>query len=104
MKFRLLSCLLVAIVLDGCALRPTASVLAPVETAASDARRVELFAATSRNLTGKTEEFGTASDRSLALNYQAYHMSIPPGHKVGAIEWPTGVADPERHFAVLGAE
>ena len=28
-------------------------------------------------------------------------MSIPPSHKVGAIEWPTGVTDPERHFAVL---
>ncbi len=101
MKFRLLSCLLVAIALDGCALRPAASVLTPVATDASDTRRVELFAATSRNLTGETNEFGTASDRSLALNYQSYQMSIPPGHEVGAIEWPTGVADPERHFAVL---
>ena len=89
------------IALGGCALRPAAGVLAPVETAASDAQGVELFTATSRNLTGKTEEFGPASDRSLALSYQAYHMSIPPGHKVGAIEWPMGVADPERHFAVL---
>ena len=101
MKFRQLSCLLVVIALGGCALRPAARVLAPVENAASDAQGVELFTATSRNLAGKTEEFGPASDRSLALNYQAYHMSIPPGHKVGVIEWPTGVADPERHFAVL---
>ncbi len=101
MKFRLFSCLLVAIVLDGCALRPAATVLVPVETSASDARRVELFAATSRNLTGNTGEFGTASGRSFTLNYQAYDMSIPPGHKAGAIEWPRGAADPERHFAVL---
>ena len=101
MKFRLLCCLLVAIVPNGCALRPAAKVLSPVATASSDARAVQLFAATSRNLTGKSEEFGSTSDRSLALNYQDYHMSIPPGHKVGVIEWPTAVPDPERHFAVL---
>ena len=103
MEFRLLCCLLVAIALDGCALRPAASVLTPVATDASDTRHVELFSATSRNLTGETSEFGTASDRSLALNYERYQMSIPPSHKVGAIEWPTGVADPERHVLRLGA-
>ena len=93
MKFRLLSCLLVAIALDGCALRPAASVLTPIAT---DERYTErrALAATSRHLTGETGEFGAASDRSLGLNYQSYQMSIPPNHKAGAIEWPTAVADP----------
>ena len=100
MKFRLLCCLLV-IVLNGCALRPAANVLSPVETASSDARAVQLFVATSRNLTGKSEAFGVASDRSLGLNYQDYLMSIPPAHKVGEIEWPTAVAEPGRDIAVL---
>ena len=61
----------------------------------------QVLVATSRAPNGKADYSG---ERSNILHLASYHISIPPNHKVGQIEWPQGKPDPGKHFAVASAE
>src|SRR5260370_40646860 len=41
---------------------------------------------------------------SRELNYAAFKISIPPGHRAGNIEWPTSMPNPALSFATVQQE
>lgn len=45
--------------------------------------------------------FSFTGDRSEALSFLRYDLSIPPGHRAGNIEWPRGTPDPATDFVVV---
>ncbi|GAB4305238.1 MAG: alpha/beta hydrolase [Roseovarius sp.] len=78
----------------GCAPRP-AFRFAPADPAA----RIErVFVATGRDLGDLGPSFGAA--RAERLRFVHMDVSIPPGHRLGEIEWPRGAPDPGRDFVV----
>ncbi|MEM1233107.1 MAG: alpha/beta fold hydrolase [Pseudomonadota bacterium] len=42
-----------------------------------------------------------APPRPTAVAYEAIDVSVPPVHRVGQIEWPSGSADAAQHFVTL---
>lgn len=38
------------------------------------------------------------------LSYSRFDIIVPPTHRPGKIEWPTGAPDPERHFLAVDEE
>ncbi|MBS7544091.1 alpha/beta hydrolase [Ancylobacter oerskovii] len=86
----------------ACASRPENVFLAS-EPAAISTAKVDMLVATTRNASAVPGEmFG--GDRSSA-GFGEIVISIPPGHKPGAVEWPKKIpADPATSFATLSAE
>jgi len=89
----------------GCASRLD-NVFIPIEDSialSSGASRVEMLVATTRKPSDVPGEmFG--GDRGEA-SFAEITISIPPGHKPGAVEWPTKLpADPEKSFATVKAD
>lgn len=89
----------------GCTSR-LENVFIPMEDAvaeASDARRVEMLVATTRKPSDVPGQM-YGGDRG-ETSYAEITISVPPGHKPGAVEWPTKLpADPEKSFATVKAE
>lgn len=90
----------IALVLAGCAARPGPDVLVPV-AAAPEAKAVTLYVATTRKRTAPGANRFTA-ERGDELSFARFTVSIPPNHRAGNIEWPTGTPDPRTSFATLG--
>jgi esterase/lipase superfamily enzyme len=99
----LLACALLGASLAGCASSPTNDVLTPVANASSVGYPVDVLVATTRErASGQDDAF--TSDRSRALNYEQYTISIPPTHRPGEIEYPgNGAPDPATSFEVTSA-
>ena len=87
-----------AIGLSGCASRPSAAVLDPARLTNLPQKRVVLLTATNRNALGPSKGYGVNWSETVA--YQSYEMSVPPAHKVSAIEYPTDRPDPQKQFVV----
>lgn len=85
--------------LAGCA-RPGPSVLIPTSVAPG-AKLVTIYVATTRVRASDSPVVYT-SDRAPALNYAEFTIAIPPRHKPGEIEWPTGTPDPNNNFVTVG--
>ena len=85
--------------LAGCA-RPGANVLIPTETVAPGAKLVTVYVATTR-VRQADSMIVYNSDRASNLNYAEFTIAIPPRHKAGEIEWPSGVPDPESNFLTV---
>jgi esterase/lipase superfamily enzyme len=88
-----------AAVLAGCA-RPGPNVLIPTETVAPGAKLVTIYVATTR-VRQPDSMIVYTSDRAPTLNYAEFTIAIPPYHKSGEIEWPTGIPDPETNFVTV---
>jgi esterase/lipase superfamily enzyme len=103
-QFRCLIAPLVLLLLTACADRPGPELLQPIsaQIADSGAHVVTIYVATTRN---KLADDGTrfGNGRANALTYAEYHISIPPNHKPGAIEWPQGAPDPRQNFVTVEA-
>jgi esterase/lipase superfamily enzyme len=91
--------MLLAGVLAGCA-RPGPDVLTPTLTSAPGAKVTTVYAATTRARARPNSNVYT-NVRSDALNYGEFRISIPPGHRPGNIEWPSGAPDPAVNFATV---
>lgn len=92
-----------AVALGGCATRPGPEVLTPTAALAPGARAVTAYVATTR----EREIAGSNvfnNNRARTSNYAAFKISIPPGHRVGQIEWPSGTPDPAVDFATVQQE
>ncbi|WP_299818947.1 alpha/beta hydrolase [uncultured Jannaschia sp.] len=86
--------------LAGCGARGRLGVAA---RPANDGRTQTLLVATTRSADPVPLAYGP--DRAKTLDAARLVVSIPPGHRVGAIEWPPGpMPDPARHFALIGAQ
>ncbi len=89
---------LLMLAIPGCAPRPGPEALS-VAQQNSTARQVSITVATTRS---RDEATGNYTDaRAPSLNYEAFTISIPPGHKITQIEWPKGKPDPRTSFAVM---
>jgi esterase/lipase superfamily enzyme len=82
---------LLSVALSGCADKPPAEILLPAHSISGGEKTVTVMAATTRRRSNGDPDLFT-SDRTEALNYQEYTVSIPPNHVVGQIEWPSGSA------------
>jgi esterase/lipase superfamily enzyme len=83
----------------GCA-RPGPSVLIPTETVAPGAKLITVYVATTRAREPDSTIVYT-NDRAPKLNYAEFTIAIPPHHKPGTIEWPTGTPDPQTDFVTV---
>lgn len=92
--------LVLACVLSSCATRPGPEVLNPVPASARGVKVVTVYVATTRTRENPASNIFT-NGRSQNLNYAEFKISIPPGHRAGAIEWPTGTPDPTVNFTTL---
>lgn len=88
-----------AAAMAGCAGRPGPEVLTPV-AAATNAKVVQIYVATNRNRAKPAENVFTA-ERADVMSFAKFSVAIPPGHKPGEIEWPTGAPDPSVSFATV---
>lgn len=91
----LISAFLSLAVVSGCASRPTAAVLQPVNLTEPTREQVTLLSATNRIRDG--EGYGT--DRG-AVAFETYTVSIPPTHRLTQIEYPKAKPDPRRDMVV----
>ncbi|WP_068031677.1 alpha/beta hydrolase [Rhodoplanes sp. Z2-YC6860] len=94
---------LLLMMLAGCATRPGPEVLNPTAALVPGARVVTAYVATTREreIAGSNVYNNNRSGKS---NYAAFKISIPPGHKVGQIEWPSGTPDPAVDFVTAQQE
>ena len=84
----MMAAVVLSLVLNGCVGKPPAEVLIPVSAPLNGAKSVAVLAATTR-AREKDSPYGFTADRSEAINYQDYTVSIPPSHVPGKIEWPS---------------
>ena len=89
-KNPMMAALVLSVALSGCAGTPPAEVLIPVGAPLNGAKSVVVLAATTR-AREKDSPYGFTADRSEAINYQDYTVSIPPNHILGKIEWPSQI-------------
>jgi hypothetical protein len=83
---------------------PARGVLAPVNTAAPGAAKVDLLVATTRAPTSQNGVFFTG-ERGQDLNLANVVVSIPPNRNPGTIQWPRRLpGDPERSFVTTAVE
>jgi esterase/lipase superfamily enzyme len=99
-----LPALLLATLLAGCASRPGPELLSPTPVSTSGARIVTVYVATTR--ARQTPDSNVFTDsHSRALNYAAFRISIPPGHRAGNIELPSSMMpDPAQSFVTVQQE
>src|SRR3984885_11300458 len=82
---------LLGVALSGCADKPPAEILLPAASISGGEKTVTVLAAATRERV-EGDAYLFTSNRTGALNYQEYAVSIPPNHVVGQIEWPSGSA------------
>ena len=97
--WRYVAVIALAAALAACA-RPGPGVLVPAAQIASGARLVTVYVATTRARDPAAMNVYT-SNRAPNLNFTEFTIAIPPRHTPGDIEWPSGLADPERHFITV---
>ena len=90
---------LVPFVLVSCASRPGPEVLTPVAASAGE-RTLQIYVATTREREISSGNVFTAN-RANTLNFAKFVVSVPPNHKSGDLEMPTGIPDPRNSFAVV---
>ena len=90
---------LLALELLGCAARPGPEVLTPV-AATTGAKALQIYVATTRERENSSGNVFTAN-RSNALNFAKFVVSVPPNHKSGNVEMPTSSPDPRSSFAIV---
>jgi esterase/lipase superfamily enzyme len=92
------SIFIVLSMLAGCAGRPTAQVLEPAKVGTPAGKQITLLAVTNRTRQGPAKGFG--SEWAGSLTYESFNISVPPEHKISAIEYPTAKPDVQRQFVV----
>ncbi len=105
---RILNILLVpaflsSLALAGCGGRPD-GVLLPVESADAGGKRVDILVATTRSDADATPGQMFTGERGQALAFADISVNVPPGHKEGEVEWPSGKPDPKAHFTTSRAD
>ena len=85
--------------LVGCAARLGSEVLTPV-AASGGGKTLQIYVATTRERESSSGNVFTANLAN-ALNFAKFAVSVPPNHKPGNIEMPTGTPDPGSSFAVV---
>lgn len=101
MLFQRFTTLLVIVLLTGCASRGQLSPLIDnVPTSGTNASIHNIFIATSREMAATKAEF-LSGNRSTRLKYFDLNISIPNNRERGEIQWASGKADPDKHFALL---
>ncbi|MFD2250039.1 esterase/lipase superfamily enzyme [Pseudochelatococcus lubricantis] len=90
--------IMLACLLAACAGRPGPELLNETTASAPGAKVVTVYVATTRQ---RDQDGRFTSDRSRALNYARFRISIPPEHKPGNIEWPTSTPDPQKNFVTV---
>jgi esterase/lipase superfamily enzyme len=98
-----LPALLLATLLAGCALRPGPELLSPTQATTPGAREVTVYVATTRARQMPDSNVFT-DGHSRTLNYAAFRVSIPPGHRAGNVELPTSMPDSALSFATVQQE
>src|SRR5271163_4237975 len=101
-----LSAALIAIILCGCAGRPSQGVLVPIAALEGNSI-VPIFAATTRqrSTTDPGEMFN--GERAADVSYAAITVSIPPdaSRKIGEVQWPASLpGDPHVNFTTVSAD
>lgn len=96
-SLRAAALLFATIALGGCAAHGTVERGAPVPGAGIE----RVFVESVRAPAPPPVEFGWA--RAERPAWRSYDVSIPPGHRPGRIEWPTGRADASRHFVAVAS-
>src|SRR5262245_54572479 len=97
---RRLPALLLATLVGGCATRPGPELLNPTAESAPGARVETVYVATTRARQEPDSNVFTG-DHSPGLNYAAFKIAVPPGHRAGNIEWPVSAPDPALSFATI---
>ncbi len=92
--------LILTLVLAGCNSRPGPEVLAPDASALPEgARLVRVLTVTTRAPEAQSPG-GFGATRATRPSWLEYEVSVPPIHQPGRIEWPDGVSDAAKNFAV----
>jgi esterase/lipase superfamily enzyme len=99
----LLPALMLATLLAACATRPGPELLSPTQASTPGARVVTVYVVTTRARQMPDSNVFT-DGHSRELNYAAFKISIPPGHRAGNIEWPTSMPNPALSFATVQQE
>ncbi|MCP4071736.1 MAG: alpha/beta fold hydrolase [Hyphomicrobiales bacterium] len=98
------ACVLLAIILalGACADRGTLAVLDVTEDPAGEPETLhQIYVVTNRKR--KADALDFSGDRSTKTSYARYVMSIPPTHKSGKVEWPSGKPDPKTDIVAIEA-
>lgn len=89
---------LFCVVAAGCAPRSDPQALSVVAQDATPTKQVTIVVATTRARDATTGSYSDA--RASSLNFEAFRVSIPPGHQVAQIEWPNPRPNLQTSFAV----
>jgi len=95
--------LVMLLALTGCGDRPPADVLAPrqvPDAAAPGAQRITAYAVTTRRR-DPLRPYAFGSERAVEPHDASFTVSVPPAHVAGAIEWPDGPPDTQKHFVTV---
>ncbi|SNY91933.1 Esterase/lipase superfamily enzyme [Cohaesibacter sp. ES.047] len=93
-----MAAMMLGALLAGCA-APTGIRFAQTPTISLETESIVV--ATTRVPKGHADFTG---ERAGKLQYASYQVSIPPGHKIGEIEWPRSKPDPKKYFAVASTK
>lgn len=98
---RVISLCLLLVAAAGCGKRPGTEVLYPHPDAATEARTVTIYVATTREPAENPID-GYTRERENQLSYAEFVISIPLDHVPGEIEWPySRKARPDEDFTVI---
>ncbi|NVO28058.1 alpha/beta fold hydrolase [Donghicola sp. C2-DW-16] len=92
---------LAAVMLSGCAQRPTSAVLTPVGSAIPEAEVVRVYVATNRSPEAVGPGYGT--NPTFDTTYLYYDISIPPVRKPNTVKYLSRKVDPQTQFLVVGS-
>jgi esterase/lipase superfamily enzyme len=96
-----------AIVLGGCAERPSQGVLIPTAQVAAANTSVPIYVVTNRRRSETDPGEMFSGERSDELSYAQVTVSIPPdaSRKIGEVQWPANLpGDPQRYFTTVSAD
>lgn len=87
-----------AVMLIGCASRPTEAVLTPVKLGAAPAQEVTLIAATNRASSPNGSGYG--GEWASALSFERFQFSVPANRDGTKIAYPDARPDPQRQYFI----
>ena len=97
-------CLSVLLWLPGCASRPEIGALAANTAEAPGASSHTILVATTRERDGRPGTYFNG-ERTAALSFASFTVSVPPKHAVGNVEWPSSApGNPETDFVTRSGE
>jgi esterase/lipase superfamily enzyme len=97
---------LMALILCGCAGRPSQGVLIPMATVEGNSV-VPIFVVTNRQRSATDPGEMFSGERAENVSYAAITVSIPPdaSRKIGEVQWPASLpGDPHRNFTTVSAD